>query len=1116
MKIKSVSYCIALIIFLSVNLYPQDYRFENYTSDDGLSQNSVVRIFQDSRHFLWFGTYDGLNRFDGYSFKVYKSIVNDSTTINGQYFSAICEDKDGNLWIGSLGGGLNKYIRSTDSFKRYKHNPKNNKSLSNDKVRALLIDRDGNLWIGTEFGLDRYDPQSDSFVHYRNDPQNPNSLSNNYVLSIGQDASGKMWIGTFVGLNVFDFKKNKFSNFLEGRGEVRGLGINWANKIFLDRENNLWIGTTEGLHRYDEKNDRFIRYIPEKNNPYSISEKSIRDIIQDANGNLWIATTHGGLNELNPNTGKFKRYIHDPLNRSSLTSNFLISLWEDNSGLIWIGTDGNGIDVLDRRVAQFNNYKNIPGNKHSLSENKVYSIYEDIDGLIWIGTMGGGLNRFDPKKKHDNFTCYLHDSENNNSIVNNSVRYITGDKNGMLWLATETGLDEFNPRLNKFYHYNMTYFPGLKTNAIFSVLESKNGDVWVGTYDGGLSVLDKNKKTFRNYLFDPNNPNSISSNVIRCILEDNYGHLWFCTDNGLDLFDSKKDQFIRYVYDSKNPSSISSNSVLTIYQDKKGTIWVGTTIGLNKIEGDLSDPEKIKFVCYTKKDGLADNDVQGILEDNHGNLWISTNAGISKFNPEKLTFKNYTTFDGLPSNEFYVNANAKRKETGELLFAGDRGFCIFNPDSIKDDQFIPPISLTDLHLFNKSVGIGEKVNGDVILSKAIWDTKEITLSYKNNILMLDFAALDYSSPHANQYAYLMEGLDKDWNNIGTRHTASFMNLPPGEYNFKVRCSNASGLWNYLGASIKIIVLPPYWMTWWFRGLAVLFLFMIGFVAYKLKIRSMEKRRKDLELLINEKIRLNDQLQVEITKHQKTEIELRKAKEEAENSNRLKSEFLAQISHEIRSPLNIAINYASIIREELKDNISPLLVESIDAIDQVDKRVIRTIDLVLNMSEMQLGTYLPSMTRFDIVKDVLNDIINQYSNNAKKKLLEIFLFVDSDSADVYADRYSVTQIFANLIDNAIKYTDKGKIEIWVKSKFQDGLTVSVKDTGIGISEEYLPKLFEPFSQEEHGYSRRFEGNGLGLALVKKYCDLNGALITVSSKKGEGSTFSVIFNNSTLQH
>lgn len=1099
-----------IIIYLSffINNYSQELRFEIINSDKGLSQNTVLSIYQDSRDFLWFGTYDGLNRYDGYSFKVYKPIENNPRSIKGQSFRSIIEDRDGNLWITSLGEGLNRYNRLTDDFTNFRHDPKNKNSIISNRVRVLHIDKKNRFWIGTEEGLCRYDFKKNIFISYTDIFNNENLSNSKYITSICEDSSGFLWIGTTNGLIKFNPETNNYKYYNNVPNDPFSISGSYIGKVYVDKSNTLWVGTAVCLHKYDRKNDRFIRY----ENPLTINskDKTITDILEDRYGDLWITTLLDGLQKFDRKKEKFSVYKHDSSNPESIGSNILFSLYEDRTGILWIGTEGAGVNKLNRNRSKFIYYCNIPFNKESLSNNKVYSIIEDKSGIIWIGTFGGGLNRFDPNSKDKKFIHYNFNPYNQNSLVDDRIRTMFEDNEGNLWIGTEYGLSKFNPQKNQFTNFISDGSANkLSNNIIFSIYQIKSGEILIGTFGGGLNIYNKKNNTFTSYRHNPEDPKSISSDNIWCIFQDSKGNIWIGTDDGgLNRFDIKKKEFYHYTHNPDDNNSLSTNKVLNIMEDSKGNLWIGTIQGINKLTFKDNKPE---FTSYTMKNGLPDNNIQAVLEDNKGYLWISTNKGISKFDPEKIRFFNYDVSDGLQSYEFYVRACAKRKKTGELLFGGNKGFNIFHPDSIEEDKVIPKVWITEFLLFNTPVKIGEKIDNKIILNKNITETKEIILSYKNNIITFRFAALHFAKPEKNSYAYIMEGLESNWNYVGNQHVANYAHIPPGRYIFKVIASNPDGVWNEKGISIKLIITPPFYQTLLFRILSFITTISLIYYAYKRKIKSIKKHEAELEILVKEKTELNTKLSQEIEERKKIEQELIAAKDKAEASEKLKSEFLAQMSHEIRSPIHTILNFTELIKEQLNNSENVIIKESFNSIEKAGDRIVRTIDLILNMSEIQAGTYECIYKEIDLNENILKRLYPEFLYKAKKKNLDLILEIKKEELKVLVDEYSATQIFVNLIDNAIKYTFEGKVEIISFLTENNKAAVKISDTGIGISEEFLPKLFTAFFQEQRGYTRAFEGNGLGLALVKKYCELNNAEIFVESKKNVGSTFTVIFNN-----
>jgi signal transduction histidine kinase/ligand-binding sensor domain-containing protein len=1082
-----------LLFLIYTNLFPQysEYHFENLTSSEGLSQNSVLFIFQDSRNFLWFGTYDGVNRFDGYTFKVFKNDINDTNTISGQRFASVCEDSSGNLWFGSLDGGLSKYNRLKNTFIRYVHNKLNPDGLSSNYIKDLLIDKNGELWIATQNGLDKFDSKTNKFLHFKNDSKNSNTISSNLIAGLGEDDNGNLWIGTGCGVDRFDKKSKRFYHYLKHDF------IKNSHKSFIfDNSGKLWIAAESGLYEFDGKRDEFIRHI---NTFRGKENQAIRTFMKDNLGIFWIEYYSGGLFNFNKENGLFTLFRANQVENINIQNIFVHSIFQDKSGIFWLGTDVYGILKLDFRKSQFVNFSYRLNNKNSLSSNNVHSLAEDSDGFIWVGTYGGGLNRVNIN--NGSVEKFLHNEKDKNSLISNRMHSLLMDNNSMLWIGTSEGIDRFNIKTKRFIRSDE--FSTIKGHSVSTLAKTKSGEIWIGTYDNGFYIYNNQNNTLENFDADSNNPQSLSNSTIRNIYEDSKGILWVCTDDGLNIFNRRKNSFYTLRNIPGDPRSLSSNIVLNIFEDKNGGVWVGTADGLNKLVWNGNNINEIRFERFNLKNGLPNNHIQSILEDDSGNLWISTNKGLSKFNPVTKVFINYTSDDGLPGDEFYVNCYCNRKRTGELLFGSNEGFCVFKPNKIIEDKNRPKVVMTDFKIFNQSVNVGDYFNERIVLTKEISEADQINLSYKNSIISFEYAALSYAAPKKNKFAYFMEGLESKWNYVGNRRFATYVNLPPGEYTFRVIASNSSGLWNLKGVAIKIIVFPPYWQMWWFRLLVGCVVLAFIFLIFKVRVANIEKSRNQLKTF-------NEQLSNEIKEKNQKEKELREAKEEAEKSDKLKTEFLAQMSHEIRTPINAILSFTSLLKEEVSDKIPEDLGQSFVIIDAASNRLIRTIDLILNMSQLQTDTYECNYREFDIYKTILDGLIKQYKNIAKEKGIEINLHKQTENTSIFADEYTVGQIFENLLNNAIKFTKKGKVELLVTRNLQEKLTVEVADTGEGISEEFLPNLFKPFTQEEGGYTRRYEGNGLGLALVKKYIELNGAVISVKSKKGQGTTFSIIFD------
>jgi len=869
--IKTICLTFLLNLNLPFNLYTQmnDMEFERISIEQGLSEATIWAIMQDSKGFMWFGTADGLNKYDGYSFTVYNHDPRDSTSISNNTIIAIYEDKSGTLWIGTRGGGLNRFDRETEKFTHYRLDPSDTNSLSDNHILSIHEDKAGALWIGTEYGgFNKFDSETERFEHYKHDPANPNSLSSDHIVRICEDKTGMLWIGTNNGLNKFDKEHEFFTHYQHDPAVANSLSHNQINAIYEDKSGILWIGTDNGLNKlvpsefegYDKTGVKFVHYNHDPVNPNSLSENMIRSIYEDKAGNLWIGTAKGGLNKLilspdssgegsNKEEVTFVHYKHNPHNPNSLSSNNVRSIFEDKSGVLWIGTDGEGLNKYVSLKKKFVHYKNDPYDPNSLSENYVYAICQDMDGMFWIGTIGGGLNKFD--RETEMFTHYINDPSDPTSLSNNSVLSICESRHEgrkSLWIGTSDGLNKFDKEKRLFvpYKHDPTNLNSLNDNRITSMIEDKSGNLWIGTY-GGLdklvpSEVEGLKDQFVHYKHDPTNPNSLSEGRVRSIFEDKSGMIWIGTEGGgLNRFNPSDKQFVHYKHDPANPNSLSNNYIFSIYEhssDSGSILWIGTNGGgLNKLVLSTDsirkgfDSEKAKVIWFTVKEGLPSNVVYGILGDDHGNLWLSTNKGLSKFNPQTEIFiRNYDINDGLQCNEFNKGAYYK-SSSGEMFFGGINGFNAFYPDSIKDNPYIPPVVITKFKKFNK------------IVRYDIAGTEEIELSYRDNYLSFDFVALDYTNPQQNQYRYRMEGFDKDWIDAGTRRFATYTNLDPGEYVFKVIGASRDGIWNEQGVSIKIVIKPPIWKTWWFIILSAVSIIALGYTLIRQRVHEkIEKAR----------------------------------------------------------------------------------------------------------------------------------------------------------------------------------------------------------------------------------------------------------------------------------
>ena len=834
-------------------------RFGQISIEQGLSQSSVQVIFQDSRGFLWFGTQDGLNRYDGYEFKTYKSEPSNPNSISSGWITAIVEDQDGYLWVGTGLGGLNRYDPFSGQFTPYRHAEEDQSSVSNNHISALLVDGDNRLWVGTLSGLDRFEPETGGFHHFLYREIQPitddvsaislegrfkynqdssfqsDKLNGKNVSAIYQDSLGRFWIGTTNGgLNLFDEQSGIFRVYQNIESEPTTISSDSITAITEDTSGNLWIGTRKGLNLFKPAIGEFSRFVHDKDDLSSLTDDSINALYKDGSGNLWIGTGIG-LERLQGN--RFIHYRNDPSFPKSLSNNVILSIYEDRGGILWFGTNGGGANKYDREQAKFAYYRNDPNDPKSLSGNFIFPIHVDDQGYAWIGTYGKGLNRFNWNSGEA--IRYMNDPKRPNSLGSDWLFSIIEDREGIIWIGTTDGLDRLDPKHNTFTHYRSdgTNPNSLSANSVYSLYEDSSGQLWIGTLSG-LDQFDRETGLFTQYTPDSDDPTALSGNKVLSIHEDNAGNLWVGTsESGLNRFDPQTEAFTPFRHDPKNERSISNDSILSIYQDTKGRLWVGTAGGgLN-----LYHPETGTFTYYLEKSGLPNSFVYGILEDDMGLLWLSTNFGLSRFDPETETFRNFEANDGLQSNEFNSSAYAKGKD-GEFYFGGINGLTVFHPSNITDNPHEPQIALTSLTQDDQPITIGTSPE----------TVQNVILQWPQNSLEFEFAALSYNQPNKNQYAYMLEGFDTNWHFIGTKRDGRYTNLPGGEYTLLLKGTNSDGVWNDNPVQINVTIISPYWQTLWFRILLVMAAGAIVAGGFRLRTKTIQDRNRQLERLVRER------------------------------------------------------------------------------------------------------------------------------------------------------------------------------------------------------------------------------------------------------------------------
>jgi serine phosphatase RsbU (regulator of sigma subunit)/ligand-binding sensor domain-containing protein len=844
-------------------------KFERLSLEQGLSQSVVTCIVQDRQGFMWFGTMDGLNKYDGYEFTVFKHDPLDSNSISHNHITALYEDSSGTLWIGTR-AGLHRFDRIREKFIRYQHDPNIAPALSQNGVTALIAGKSQNrLWVGTTAGgLSLLDTQTGRVVAFKNDAQDPASLPGNRVQALAMDRTGALWVGTWSGLARLehlseDGRAASFTIFNHDPNNSSSLSNNAIWSIHEDSRNSgtLWITTFGGgINRFERATGQFKAYRHQTNEPFSLSHDVVRPVCEDRQGTLWFGTGDG-LNRYDREHDHFLSYKHDAVNPKSLSTNDVWAIYEDASGALWIGTYGGGLNKFSSAGEKFEHYDRDPNDPQSLGHNMVMAIAEDQQGRLWIGTGGGGLYQVLTPPDNGGYTHgmqfkrYAHDSANPRSLSNDGVAAIcAGYYRGQpaLWVGTGKGLHRMTVE-GQFvrYQYDAKNPHSLGGNGVSVIFASPlTGALWVGTGAGGLNRFVGNPDTtngahaavqegFIRYQSDPANRNSLSSNAINSLAESRLYdrlYLWIGTVSGLNRLNQVTGEIEQYRHLPNDSLSLSSDQVLAIYADPDSAgrvLWIGTAGGgLN-----LFEVQSEKFTVFTEKDGLPNGVIYGILGDDRGHLWLSTNNGLSRFSKATRRFRNYSVADGLQSNEFNQGA-AFRNGKGEMFFGGIGGFNRFHPDQVKDNPYVPPIVLTSFKKLDKEVG----------LDTAISASTQIKLSYRDYFIAFAFAALDYTHPEKNQYAYRLEGFDEDWVYCGTRRYAIYTNLDGGRYRFRVKGANSDGMWNESGIAISVLVAPPFWKTWWFLTGAAMLLTGGGVLFHRRRLRlRLEKARLANEL-----------------------------------------------------------------------------------------------------------------------------------------------------------------------------------------------------------------------------------------------------------------------------
>lgn len=1053
------------------------FYFERFSTEDGMPSRFVVSIAQDHDGFIWLGTFDGLVKYDGYEFQIFRNIPGDSKSLSDNSIEALYVDFTGDLWVGTK-SGLNRYEPSTKCFFRYISDSTNIYSITSGQVNTFIEDHSKNLWIGTQQGgLFRYERESDSFTRFLCDPADSNNLLEDQVRVLLADRKNHLWIGTGEpfdpavnggGLIRFNLLTGAVKRFKHIPQNQNSLIDDRVSALLEDNNGVLWVGTGQsGLHFYDPEEEEFVRMMHDTGNPDRLhaplgdmgllsSNPHIRILHQDKEGAFWIGTYNGGINHFNSVTKKLTHYMHEPGNQKSLANNMIFTLFEDRQDRLWIGSILGGLQKIEPSLHKFIIHNYDLDDPTSLSSNNIKGIYEapKEQGIIWLSTSGGGLNRLDLNT--GTATAFRHNANDKSSIGSDNVWTTFEDQTGALWVGTEQGLDLLDRKTGKFSHFKLNS-PGNEISISTTVLclyEDLENFLWIGTWSSGVFRFDRNKGIFKQYNFS-NGYHQTNFNSVYLLHEDAEGTLWLGTWLGaLYKYDRQKDTF--------NPK-LQGFGAICLQEDDSGWFWIGT-----EKDGLLHyDPRSDSVKIYTIADGLPSNNIYSILEDNLGFYWISTENGISKFDPYLKTFSNYDISDGLPVNSFNLISSHKGSN-GQLFLGGNGGLVSFFPDQVKGNPYPPDVVLSGLHI------TGEPFD---FLNTSSEPSEAILLNHNQNDLTFDYVGLHYTEPSKNQYRYMLEPYDPDWIAAGTQRTARYTNLNPGEYTFRVKASNSDGVWNEKGASIKILIASPWWQT----NLAY-FVYIILALSMFYSIRRYELNRQ--------KLKYNLKL---------GHVEAEKLKE----VDQIKSRFFANVSHEFRTPLTLIFGPAKDIVEKAKDGD---IKRNARVIKRNADKLYRLVNQLLELSKLEAGGMTLGASEQNIIP-LMKGLFLSFSSIAERKKITLQFNSSEDELMVYTDNDKIEKIITNLLSNAFKFTNEGGRIIFSVKKLIKEVEIKISDNGIGIPKERFDNIFDRFFQVDGSHTRENEGTGIGLALTKELVELHKGKIKVESIEGKGTTFVV---------
>ena len=1071
--------------------------FQRFGVSDGMPNNMAFDVVEDKYHFIWITTRNGIAKFDGSDFTVYRPVPPGATKQVAQFYQTVTKARDGNLWFCSWGNGLLKLDLDTERFTFYRHDERHpDTTIAGNNVWFVYEDRDGMMWVSSASGLSRLDPRTGIAQVYRHDARRPDSLAALTPTQVVQNKQGKLWVGTYGGgLDLLDPATGKFTHFRHDPHNPNSLVHDSVEGLHQDPDGTLWIATDGGLNHFDPASGVFKAYVHDTNDPASLSTDSVMQVMRDSQGRLWTSNWGGGINRMEGASGKFTRYRFDVADPMSPGSNLTEYFNEAHDRSLWFATL-NGLTRYDEEAGRFRSMLQ-QNNLSSQGRMMVSGMVHDKQGRLWAVSEDSGALRHDPATR--SYRHYLPQPGNPRSLAEMAITGVAADPEGHIWLATRAGLNRYDEKTDSFDRFRLSdYAPKGATSdtTITDLAVDRHGVLWMSVYGVGLQSFDPKRKRLTLYTHEVGNPRSLGSNLTNAVLAASDGTIWVAADAGLSRLDPVSGRITNFVAGRDGLTSVIANDVSEM---PDGTILVATDVGVNRYH-----PRRGQFTAFTLREGMPSNYAMVVEADALGNIWAGTDKGLVRIQPGSGAIRLYDAHDGLPSNQFW-NHSAYRAPDGTMYFGTNNGMAAFRPEALKDNPTPPEVYLTEFSVSNQKVVAGPHSP----LQTSIHLARAVSLNYRQSSLGFRFAALNYRWPLKNQYAFRLEGFDERWTHVDSEHRqATYTNLPPGHYVFRVKASNNDGVWNEQGAALAITIAPPWWQTPGFRVLMGGLALTLAYVVYRARVRQLNERARKLQHIVDERTR-----------------DLQVAKEKAEVANQVKSTFLANMSHELRTPLNAILGYAQILLRD-SQQLNQRQAGGLTTIHKSGQHLLNLINDILDLARVEaekLALYPTDVMLAPFLASA-GEIIRIKAE--EKSLLFTYWAAPDLPHAVAVDEQRLRQVLLNLLGNAVKFTDRGEVTLRVhrlapppqpQQPQPDGeatarlrfevmarLCFEVRDSGIGMTDEQLANIFRPFEQVSE-VRRRATGTGLGLAISQQLIQLHGSTIKVESELGKGSRF-----------